>query len=71
MAAQNFFVDNPADDVELSTDDLAEFGFTGSDGVTLTIVNGALADLSITTVHNAGTLTYTVDSAGGITSAAN
>ena len=39
----------------------------GAGGVTLTVVNGTIAALSMTAVHNAGGRTFTIDSNGAIT----
>lgn len=66
-AAQAYFSENPAGTVTAAL--LEANGFKGTSGVTLTIVNGTMAGLSMTAAHSSGTLTYTVDANGTITSA--
>lgn len=67
-AAQAYFVDNQGDTIA-AIGNLTAFGFTGTDDVTTTIVNGAQGTLSITALNTAqaGCTTYTVDNTGAIT----
>ncbi len=65
-AAQAYFSENPDGTVTAAL--LEGNGFKGTNGVTLTIVNGTMAALSMTASHSSGTLTYTVDANGSITS---
>ena len=46
---------------------LITYGFRQTSNVTITIGNGTLSDLSMTSVHDSGDKTYSVDSAGEIT----
>jgi len=67
-AAQAFFIDNPAATIDAESD-LTDAGWQKSDGVTLTINDGSMAGLSLTTQHAKGTKTYTIDAGGAITAA--
>lgn len=64
--AQGYFTEHPEGIVDLGL--LQANGYKQSPGVTLTVVNGAMATLSLTSKHSRGTLTYTVDANGNITS---
>jgi prepilin-type N-terminal cleavage/methylation domain-containing protein len=61
-ASQAFFVDDPEGNV--TTANLSNYGYTASDNVALTVNNGTLDNLEITSVHGAGDTTYTVNSYG-------
>lgn len=67
-AAQAYFSENPTGTVDEGL--LTTNGFNKSNGVAVTIDNGSMATLSISTEHANGTLKYTVNSAGVISSAA-
>jgi type IV pilus assembly protein PilA len=67
-AAQAHFTENPA--VAVTEALLKTAGYTKSSNVTLTVTDGTQAALSLGTVHADGTLKYTVDKSGTITSAA-
>ncbi len=65
-AAQAYFSDSPA--ATLDAAKLALGGFVGTSNVTLTVVAGSMAALSMTGVHTAsGATTYTISSTGVIT----
>lgn len=64
-ACQAFFSENPAEACDAAN--AALNGFQGNPNVTTTFVNTTLAGLSITSLHNSGTVTYTVNAAGTIT----
>jgi prepilin-type N-terminal cleavage/methylation domain-containing protein len=64
-ACQAFFSENPAGACDAAN--AALNGFQGNPNVTTTFVNTTLAGLSITSLHNSGTVTYTVNAAGTIT----
>jgi len=66
-AAQAYFAENPAGTVTEAL--LTTNGWKKSSGVTLTITNGTMAGLDMSCVHANGTLTYSVDANGAITSA--
>ena len=66
-AAQAYFSENPEGTVTSAL--LLANGYKNTVGVTLTVVEGGMAGLSITSKHSKGTLTYTVDANGAITSA--
>ena len=63
--AQGYFSENPEGTLTLAL--LEANGYKQSPGVTLTVVNGAMATLSLTSKHSRGTLTYTIDAEGTIT----
>ena len=65
-AAQAYFSENAEGTVDAAL--LATNGYKNTVGVTLTVVNGTMAGLSITSKHSKGTLTYAVDANGAITS---
>ncbi|MBN2282729.1 MAG: prepilin-type N-terminal cleavage/methylation domain-containing protein [Deltaproteobacteria bacterium] len=67
-AAQAYFSENPTGTVTEAL--LTANGWNKSSGVTLTVTDGSMTGLSMATSHANGTLTYTVDAAGVITSAA-
>jgi type IV pilus assembly protein PilA len=62
-AAQAFYSDSPTGEVDL--DVLKAYGYNQTNGVTAD-TGGAIAALTISSVHGSGTTTYTVDSAGVI-----
>jgi len=64
-SAQTFFCDSPNGTVDLAA--LVAYGYQSTANVTVTVVNGTPAGLTMTSVHGAGTTTYTVDTAGAIT----
>jgi hypothetical protein len=66
IAAQTYFAEYP--DKTVTYDILKTNGYRQSEGVTLTILNGTIGGLQITSKHIDGNLTYTVDESGGITS---
>jgi type IV pilus assembly protein PilA len=65
-AAQAYFAENPGGTIS-SVDDLEPYGFRKSGDVEIT-ASGDLSGLTITAHHPNGTLSYTVDSNGNITS---
>jgi len=67
-AAQAYFAENPAGTLTYAL--LETSGFQKSGNVTTAVVTGTLAGLSITATPTDGTLVYTVDPDGNITSAA-
>jgi type IV pilus assembly protein PilA len=65
-ASQAFFSDSPTGTV--GTTGLADYGYRASTGVTLSIADGTMSGLSMTSVYSvAGATTYTVTSGGAIT----
>ncbi len=64
-AAQAFFSDSPS--ATLTLTDLQNFGYKQTTNVTLTVANGTMAGLSLTSVNSQGDTTYSVDSQGAIT----
>lgn len=66
-AAQAYFSENPEGTVTLAI--LQTNGYKQSVGVTLTVVAGTMDTLSLTSKHDKGTLTYSVNKDGVITSA--
>jgi len=64
-AAQAFFSDSPSATAALA--DLQGFGYKTTTGVTLTVSNGTMASLALTSVHAQGDITYSVDTQGAIT----
>lgn len=67
-AAQAYFSENP--NGTITADLLATNGYTASADCPITITTGTMAALSLSATHTNGTLTYSVDPAGTITSAA-
>ena len=65
-AAQIYFGDYPSG--ALDENDLNQFGFKSTDKVELEVNDGSEAGLNMTAFHRAGSKTYTIDSAGVITS---
>ncbi|MBN2283991.1 MAG: prepilin-type N-terminal cleavage/methylation domain-containing protein [Deltaproteobacteria bacterium] len=65
-AAQLYFTEHHDDTLDLAL--LQAYGFQRSNGVVLTVLNGTIVGLSMTSTHAMGTLTYTVDANGNITS---
>jgi type IV pilus assembly protein PilA len=64
-AAQAYFSDAPTSTADLAT--LQSYGYTQSDGITLTVSNGTIGALALTSVHGSGDTTYSINSAGTIT----
>jgi len=67
-AAQAYFAENPSGTVTLAL--LQTHGFKASAGVTTAVGTGTMAGLAITATPANGTLVYSVDANGTITSAA-
>ena len=65
-AAQAYFAESPEGTVTEAL--LTISGFRPTDGVTLTIADGSIGALSLSAAHSKGTLTYTIDANGAITS---
>ncbi len=65
-AAQAYFAENPTGTVTLPL--LQATGFKSTAGVVTTVTAGTLSTLVITAAHPDGTLTYSVDADGTITS---
>ena len=65
-AAQNLF--SQLATATITTPNLVAGGFIPTANVTTTVVAGTLNTLSITSKHNRSSTTYTIDSAGNITS---
>jgi len=63
-SAQSFFISMPG--VAVTSAALNSFGYRATAEVILTITSGSLSALSISTRHNNGTKTYTVDADGTI-----
>ena len=64
-AAQAFYSSTPS--VAVTSADLINFGYKATADVALTIANGSISALSISTKHNSGDKTYIIDSGGTIT----
>ena len=64
-AAQAYFSDWPTATVTVAR--LQGAGYTQSTGVTLTVADGSMGGLSLTSVHGSGDRTYTISSTGVIT----
>jgi type IV pilus assembly protein PilA len=64
-AAQAYFSDWPTATVTVAK--LQGAGYTQSAGVTLTVADGLMGSLSLTSVHGSGNTTYTISAAGAIT----
>jgi len=64
-AAQAFFSDSPS--AAVTSANLDSFGYKPTTNVLLTVASGSISALSMSTRHNSGNKTYTVDSAGAIT----
>ena len=63
-SAQAYFTDYPDKSLSTATQ-LISYGFVATDGVT-TAISGDKSSLQITSSHNSGSRTYTVDSQGAI-----
>jgi len=61
-ASQAYFIDNPAGNVTVTN--LTNCGFRTSDNVVVTVNNGTVDNLEITSVHGAGDTTYTINTYG-------
>ena len=64
-AAELYLTANPEGTVTVAI--VKANGYQQTDGVTLTVLDGSIAGLSMTTIHAKGTLTYTIDAEGKIT----
>jgi len=67
-AAQAYFSDNPTGEVNLAR--LQSYGYRQSSGVNLTVADGNMSTLNITSRYDpsvGNTTTYTVDNTGNIT----
>jgi type IV pilus assembly protein PilA len=64
-AAQAYFSDAPTGTVTGAI--LTTYGYTGSEGITLTVTTGTIAGLALTSVHGSGDTTYSINAAGTIT----
>jgi hypothetical protein len=64
-SAQAYFSDNPAGTVTATN--LASYGYKNTTQVVLTITNGSMGSLSLTTSHPNGDKTYSIDAKGVIT----
>ncbi len=63
--AHSVFADSPAATVDSGM--LATYGFNGTSNVTVTVVNGTLGGLNLTSVYSTGgATTYTISSIGVI-----
>jgi len=67
-AAQGYFSEVPTGTVDEAL--LASNGYQKHPDVNITITDGTVAGLSLTTDHDLGTETYTINASGEITSAA-
>ena len=67
-AAQAYFAENPSGTLTATL--LGGYGFTESSDVTVAVVDGSMSGLSITATPANGTLVYTVNANGVISSAA-
>ncbi|MCX5850906.1 MAG: hypothetical protein NT072_02440 [Deltaproteobacteria bacterium] len=65
-AAQAYFAESPEGTVTEAL--LTVSGFRPTDNVTLTIADGSIGALNLSAAHSKGTLTYTIDANGVITS---
>jgi len=61
-ASQAYFIDNPAGNITEAN--LSNYGFRTSDGVTVTVNDGTVGNLELTSVHTTGDTTYTIDKNG-------
>jgi len=64
-AAQAYFSDAPAATVTKAK--LEAYGYTPSADVTLTVTDGSIGSLGLTSKHASGPTTYSINSAGTIT----
>jgi type IV pilus assembly protein PilA len=67
-AAQAYFSDNAGETADEAA--LLAYGYTQTDDVTMTVVTGGQADLSITTKHDNGDYVFTVNKDGAISKGA-
>ncbi len=65
-ASQAYFTDYPTGTVSLSK--LTSYGFVQSSKVTLKVLSGSQSNLKITAFHTKGSMIYTIDSDGNISS---
>jgi type IV pilus assembly protein PilA len=68
-AAQAYFSDRPTATITTGTSapELTSGGYVASQGVTVTVVNGTMAGLQLTSSHANGDKTYTISNSGVIT----
>ena len=64
LAAQAYFSDYP--DGTVTDSILTSYGYRSSDNVTLSIITGTQSGLSLTTAHDAGDKTYSIDADGNV-----
>lgn len=64
-SSQAFFVDSPAGTIS-GISVLTSYGYKPTKDVLMTLNNGTAASLSMVSAHLSGSVTYTVDSNGGI-----
>ncbi|OPY86253.1 MAG: Fimbrial protein precursor [Syntrophaceae bacterium PtaU1.Bin231] len=63
-AAQAYFSDHPG--ATITSTELSSGGYVASSNVTVTVANGTMAGLSLTSYHSQGDKTYTINAAGTI-----
>jgi prepilin-type N-terminal cleavage/methylation domain-containing protein len=61
-ASQAFFVDDPDGNVTVAN--LLNYGYTASDDVAVTVNDGSIDNLELTSVHGAGDTTFTINTYG-------
>lgn len=67
-SAQAYFTDYPTTTADVdTTTELVAAGFRQTQNVTVTC-DGSMGNFMITTSHNNGTITYTIDSSGAVSS---
>lgn len=65
-AAKSYFSEHP--DGVITVGDLQRYGYQVTEGVTLVVNDGSTEDLEMSSKHDKGTVTYTIDESGSITS---
>ncbi len=63
-AAQAYFSDRPG--ATITTTELAAGGYVASSNVSVSVANGTMAGLSLTSTHSQGDKTYTINASGTI-----
>ena len=63
-ASQAFFSDSPSATVTAAL--LTSYGYKSTAGVGLTVSNGTISGLVLTSLHSSGDITYTADNQGAI-----
>ena len=61
-ASQAYFIDSSSKNV--TETDLTNYGYTVSDNVTVTVNDGTVDNLELTSVHATGDTTYTINENG-------